>query len=152
MRRGRGTFFVYYLFDQAGGALLYIGRSNQPKGRRWSFERRTGIAAMLGSLMQRFTNFDKACEAELRAIAAHDPPHNQRMHSATGMLGKTPSDDHRAKIGAANKGRRHYPNGRVFSAEHKARISAAKKGVPKSDAHKEKLRANFRNQWTRTAS
>jgi len=50
---------------------------------------------------------------------------------------KTPmSDDAKANIGAASKGRRH-------SEETKAKMSAANKGVPKSEEHKAKIRESL---------
>lgn len=124
------TFFVYYLLDAAVGELLYIGRSHSPESRRQVFERRIGRPVVFG-LFQRFSDFDKACRAELLAISKHWPPYNKYLTSSRGGRGlpKTHTQATKMKISMTKSG---VPNeklrGRQFSQETRAKMSAAKAG------------------------
>lgn len=117
---------VYYLFDEPGELLLYIGRSCDPLARQRAFERRYGIATSL-SLCQRFTRFEDACAAELRAIAAHRPPYNKNLVSSRGMYGRPRSAAYREALSRSMMGKPGTRNGRTNSAAHRAAISAGSK-------------------------
>lgn len=73
------------------------------------------------------------------------------------------SEEHKAKIGAAGKGKRHteetkrllserkkgtivWPKGKPRSEENKAKISAARKGKPLSEEHRRKLSESHKGQ------
>ena len=68
------------------------------------------------------------------SAAKKNPSAETRAKMSAVHKGKTLSDEHRAKIGAARKGKKH-------SEETKAKIRAKHKGVPKSPEHKAKLAA-----------
>ena len=93
--------YVYYLLSPVTAAILYIGRSNNPAQRKWSFERDHKMSTEFG-ISQRYRDFTEACRAELKAIYKHDPPFNHRLVSSRGRLGQThiTSPETKAKISA----------------------------------------------------
>lgn len=113
--------FVYYLLDPETKDLLYIGRSNRPLHRLYSFIKKKGRKAELG-LCQRYSDFIEASKAELRAINRHWPPYNKQLISSLGNLGQKPL------------------LGRVQTPEHRAKISAGGKGRPVSQETRNKIR------------
>lgn len=146
--------YVYYLLDPDTRELLYIGRSNNPKRRLYAFIKKKKRNAILG-ICQRFSDFEKACKAELKAIATHWPPYNKNLISSKGKLGiyigcgPTLSDAHKRKIGAASKGHvvtlearqtiRRKLLGHQVSQTTRDRISAANKGrkmPPRTEAQR----------------
>ena len=163
-------FFVYYLLAESSGELLYVGRSNQPRVRQTSFHRRTGVRTVMG-VCQRFSEFSKACKAELVAIQKHRPPFNKVLVSSAGSLGlsipqSTFTKEKRSRsLAGKPKTEEHKNNmskahlGKVFTEEHRkkishakqnisnetrAKIGAASKGRHWSEASKEKLRQTRR--------
>ena len=144
------SHYVYRLLDQHGD-VIYIGRSLTPERRRWLFQHRRGIPVRLGQ-MERYSDFDQACAAELRAIARMRPRFNKILASSPGnlgmknsaeknakvsaklkgrvgtMLGRSHSEETRAKMSASLIGRAGTMTGRTFTPEHRAKISAANKG------------------------
>ena len=131
-------FYVYYLHHEETGELLYIGRSNNPSGRRRAFEKRSGIVVSMGP-KQRFTDIHRASAAELKAILQHSPPHNKNVVSSLGTYGMTCTGSAR-NLEAACKAN----SGRVVSALTRARMSAAhtgKKLGPCPEARKAKISA-----------
>lgn len=115
-------YFVYYLLDPESGQVIYVGRSHRPKKRKTMFEWKYEVTTTLG-VCQRFTNFEKACEAEREAIRTHRPKYNKKVTSSAGRLGVPASDITKHKIGAANLGRK-------LSEVAKKKISIAKAGKP----------------------
>lgn len=126
-------WFVYYLLDEDSGDLLYVGRSNHPKRRKWAFERKYQRRTTFG-FPQRFSSFDEACFAELAAIKRTKPPFNKNNVSSAGMLGRKPNITAQQieAIKKANTGREPSEKtrekmsqalkGRVFSEEHRRRL------------------------------
>jgi hypothetical protein len=111
--------FVYYLLCAATGELLYIGRSHSPKGRKAAFERRTKKNTVFG-MQQRHSRLEDACQAELKAIAKHNPPYNLYLASSPARSGKTNSVEHNEAI-------RRALTGITRSIETRAKISQANK-------------------------
>ncbi len=149
--------YVYYLRDAVTDELLYIGRSNKPQNRKASFIRRTGMSVVFG-IPQRFTDFDKACDAELKAIKRHQPPYNVKLISSNGRLGHQCSPEYREKLSIALKGRIGTMTGKQHSAETKNKISnsnlgriGTRIGAKLTEAHKEILRksATGRPSWAK---
>lgn len=151
------VYYVYYLHNERG-QLLYIGRSHAPVGRRDAFQRKHKIQVMLG-ICQRFTDFDRACDAERMAITNHRPPFNVKVMSSHGMLGQKHSAETRAKIGEAHAGKtqseaakkkmseaamgRPSPfKGRKQTAEAKAHLSKIATGRKHSEESKKKMSAS----------
>lgn len=132
-------FYVYYLLDPKTLELLYIGRSNAPQGRKADFTRRNSRECVFG-LHQRFFDFQRACKAELTAIAKHKPPYNKTLTSSIGSFGMCGVHGHsqtnstKQKISQTLKGLKR-------SEETKAKMSKAQKGLKRSDAVKAKLSA-----------
>lgn len=129
--------YVYFLFQ--GAQLLYIGRAYDPEKRRQVFRRRTGVEVELGDCL-RFSTLEEAQDAERAAIREHLPPYNQKVTSTQGMSGQRHSEETRKKIGAKHRGKHQ-------SEEAKARLRAAAKGRPSpfkgrhwSEADKQRLR------------
>lgn len=117
------NYYVYYLLDPGTGDLLYIGRSHRPRTRQLYFEKRTGLSTVLG-VSQRFSSFEEACAAELKAITRHHPPWNKSVQSSNGRYGHKGhriSDWHKNQISLTNRAR-------VLTPEHKLRISASLRG------------------------
>ena len=77
---------VYYLLDPESCDVIYIGRTCNFAERLRYFTKRTGIKPLVG-LPQRFTDFEKACQAEINAIQKHKPKMNIRVISTKGNLG-----------------------------------------------------------------
>ncbi len=143
------SHYVYTLFDKAG-RLVYIGRSNDPKARRYMFEWKHGFSVKLGP-MQRFSTIEQAQEAELKAIAKYWPPYNKHLVSSIGRFGVSPSEETRAKMrakhigkimspearakmSAAKIGKKPWCTGLKMTPEHCAKLSAAHKGKPLTQA------------------
>jgi len=126
--------FVYYLLCATTGELLYIGRSHNPKGRKSSFERRTKKATVFG-LPQRHSDFQSACQAELKAIAKHQPPYNLYLASSPARMGKKNRPEHNEAI-------RKAITGITRSHETRAKISMANRlrGPQKPDTPETKKR------------
>ena len=61
--------------------------------------------------------------------------------SAKAQVGKTFSDEHRAKISAAGIGRVSANKGKILPFEWRAKMSMSGKGRPKSEEHKAKIKA-----------
>jgi hypothetical protein len=138
--------YVYFLYHP-DGALLYIGRSTDPKERCGVFKRREDVPAMIGRL-EEFDCFENAAARELEAIEHHQPLYNQKMHSGPGMLGKHHTDEARKAIASKQLGKRPGPEtrkrmslakigrpspmkgkpGPVLTPEQRARLSASKLG------------------------
>lgn len=118
---------VYYLFDPETDQLLYIGRTCNLRERLRYFKKRTGISPVLG-VCQRFTDFDEACAAELRAIENHHPKLNRRMISTRGFLGK------HTMLGVPKTRETRMRMRKPKSEEHRASMRK-----PKSPEHKAKL-------------
>lgn len=137
-------FFVYYLHEAATNELLYIGRSSQPEGRRQSFERKLGRPVVFGPF-QRFSDFEKACRAELLAIAEHWPPYNKYLTSSRGSFGAARQQSEATKL-KISKTKRGVPNpklkGRVFSEESRKKMSESAKGKKLSEATRAKMSAS----------
>lgn len=91
------TCYVYYLLDPSNDDLLYVGRGFYPGQRKRVFEKRTGRSVKLGTC-QRFSDFGKACLAEIKAIARHEPPFNKNLVSASGNFGNIGTYHHSAEI------------------------------------------------------
>ena len=138
------NYFVYYLLDPVTKDLLYIGRSNRPSVRQRAFHSKTGLSTELGPC-QRFSDFDSACQAELRAIKKHLPPFNKSVQSSKGRYGKTGipiTDWHRKRLSEAHTGKvvseetrskqRSAMLGRKLSPETKAKVAAANLGKKQS--------------------
>lgn len=129
--------YVYYLMDAATGELLYIGRSNNPKHRRFAFMKRTGREVIFG-ISQRFADFARSQAAELKAIKEHRPPFNKHLVSSPGnlgsvaLLGRKLTAEHKQKIGAASLG---HP----VTAEVRAAIAAKLLGHPVSEETRRKI-------------
>lgn len=133
--------YVYYLLDPDTEDLLYIGRSNRPLHRLYSFVKKKGRQAKLG-VCQRHRDLIAASKAELKAINKYWPPYNKQLISSFGSLGKstlrgrTLSDEHKAKIG-------HSVKGHVVTEETRAKIRAKLLGHAVSQETRDKIgRAN----------
>ena len=154
-------FFVYYLLDPTTEAILYVGRSNRPKTRKWAFEKKTGLTTCFG-LMQRYSIFEEACLAELKAIRKHMPLHNKLVTSGAGSFGRTYqiSEHHREAIRKANskkpspetvQKRKEALQGRVFSQEHKDALKKAWRPRNSMLGRKHSVETRLRMSATRVA-
>lgn len=124
-------YYVYYLKQAQTGALLYIGRSHDPKGRQRDFHKRYKVQTVMG-ICQRHSTFEAACSAELKAIARHQTSFNKKMISSPGNYGRPLSEGQKKRISQRNKGHRH-------TLESKAKMSATKKLNPMSQAGRESI-------------
>lgn len=137
MKQVGNMHYVYYLLDPDTLELLYIGRSNNPKHRLFAFRKKKQRDAILG-VCQRYSDFERACKAELRAIAKHWPPYNKSLISSLGKLGQSTgvgyklSEEHKAKIARAGMGR-------ALSEEAKESIRRKLKGHVVSEATRKKI-------------
>lgn len=73
----------------------------------------------------------------------HNPMNSaeSRAKNSKSQIGKKLSDEHRAKIYTAGKGRVSANKGKILPVEWRAKMSAASKGRPKSEEHKAKIKA-----------
>ena len=136
--------YVYYLLSQDTNDLLYVGRSHQPRARQTAFHRRTGVRTVMG-VCQKFTQFERACYAELKAIRKHQPPFNKVLVSSPGSFGvhQVVSEETRQKMSKSLKGL-------AKSAEHRENISKAHKGKVFSEKHKANIRKAKQNMSEET--
>ena len=169
--------YVYYLLDPETQDLLYIGRSNKPKNRQHAFHRKHKILTVLG-VCQRHSDFNKACQAELTAIAKHWPPFNKRLHSGSSSIGMGSkhignqnakghrwSEVERERIRVQQLGNTAHL-GHKHSAETKAKFSKMRTGVKQteesnlkrsktlagrifSEEHRAKISAGRKAAWNR---
>lgn len=131
--------YVYYL--HAENQLVYIGRSDNPRRRQALFKKRTGIATSLG-ICQRFTLFQDAADAEIKAILKHRPKFNKKVISSAGTLGRARTAEERLRISIGNTGNAgcaHF-KGKKHTDETLAKMSKSQQGHPVSDETKEKIR------------
>jgi group I intron endonuclease len=162
---------IYWIYQPSRDRAVYVG-SSVNIGKRWIKHRyllRKGSAHH----NQYFQNvWNKYGEQDFQFLVLEECPvdklveREQFWHDALSPLcnqgecvesprrGRTTSAETRAKIGAANKGRRPRPmstetitkmslarSGKSLSPEHRAAISAGKKGVKFTDEHRAALSA-----------
>lgn len=149
-------FYVYYLLDPVSLDLLYIGRTNDLPARLRSFQAKHGLLVKSG-IPQRFTDFERACQAELEAIRRYKPPFNKNEVSSAGRYGQLHSEASKKKMKTSLEGRDSGASrrGSKNSEEHRAKIkagsvnqegwyrvkvSASLKGRKMGEVTKEKLR------------
>ena len=132
--------YVYYLLDPETQDLLYIGRSNRPKTRMNAFKRRTGRNVCFG-LCQRFSDIERACQAEVTAITKHWPPYNQIAASSIGTLGQATTVGYR-HAESVKETLRQLRSGKQHPAEVKVKISKSLLGnqYAKGFKHSEETR------------
>lgn len=153
-------FYVYYLLDPETLELLYIGRSHRPQVRCNAFKSKYGIDCVIG-ISQRFSDFERACKAEVMAIKKHWPPYNKHLVSSKGRFGLTgftfthspetknlislagvgrkQSEETIAKRIATRRGSDNFRKGIPAKPEHVAKRAAALTGHITSEQTKRKI-------------
>lgn len=130
-------FYVYYLLAADTGDLLYIGRSPEPKRRKAAFQKLHHVLTVMGTC-QRFSTFEDACRAEVKAIQKHRPPFNRQVVSSPGAYGYKHSPAAIAKAAAAAS-KPKSPEARAAMRKPKDEKHKAAMRKPKSPEHKAKL-------------
>jgi len=130
-------FYVYYLHCAETGELLYIGRSDNPKGRQRAFHDLHHKLTVMG-MKQRHSTFEAACAAELTAIARHRPPYNKLLASGAGAFGYKHTPEALARMrSAASKPKSEATRKRM--SQPKSEETKAKMRKPKTPEHAAKL-------------
>ena len=106
-------------------------QSASKKGKVWYNNGSESILTFEGEQPKGFIRGRKLSEETKAKISA----------ARKGKKGKPHSEESKAKISAANKGKK----GKPLSEEHKAKISAANKGKPLSEETKAKLSASLKD-------
>lgn len=169
-----GAFYVYVIF-RPNGVPCYVGKGTRG---RWLEHERMGAKHYnkhLGRIIKNaggelpkvklregLTEAD-ALATEIALIAAigrgkHGPLVNL-TDGGDGQTGWVPSDETRAKIGAANSGLKRSDElrarlsaahkGKIKSPEHRAKIGAAQVGKVMSEASRQKMRESSAKRWAR---
>ena len=107
-------------------------QSASKKGKVWYNNGSESILTFEGEQPKGFIRGRKLSEETKAKISA----------ARKGKKGKPHSEESKAKISAANKGKK----GKPLSEEHKAKISAANKGKPLSEETKAKLSASLKGR------
>ena len=150
-------FYVYAFFRKDDGTPYYIGkgegqRINRSAGRRFKLPPKDQRKILVGGLTE-----PESFEYEIALISLLGRKDlgtgclRNLTDGGDGMSGHVFSAEHRAKIGAASKGRTPSPEirakisaaqqGRIFSPEHRAKISAANSN-PKAETRAKMSAAN----------
>lgn len=131
------TYYVYGLYEPDTGVVRYIGRGKKDRWRRHFRAADRHYNPMMARMFSRYgqtvqvrkfaegMTYDEATALEVRLIAETGRGRKGPLYNMTdggdGMHGHIPTAEHREKIAAANRRRRH-------SEETKAKMAAAAKG------------------------
>ena len=119
-------FYVYYLLAADSDELLYIGRSDKPLRRQSAFHKLHHVLTIMGEC-QRFSTFEEACAAEIKAISKNHPPFNRLVTSSRGAYGYKHTEHALAKVRAA-------------AMKPKSQVTKTAMNKPKSEKHKQAMR------------
>jgi hypothetical protein len=123
--------YIYRLTD--GDIVMYVGRTTDPLRRHADHERNHGRKFIL-VIAHRINNIEDAKRLETEEIRKYEPALNFSETSSQGRLGMPHTEETKAKIGEANRGRERSP-------EWREKIASSLRGRKASEETKAKLRA-----------
>ena len=89
----------------------------------------------------------ETCARIAKAKAGFEMPKGAKERIALYRTGKTLSDESRAKVSTAKKGRPNGWGGKTLSPEHRAKISSAQKGRTVPLARRQKMSVSAKARW-----
>lgn len=129
--------------------IAKYGKENFIKEILGEFDDRVEAHRVENQYIEKFINDDKCLNQQLdHKFDTYSEESREKIGaaSAISLRGKHLSKEHRAKIGAAERGENHHYFGKHFSEEHKAKISAAHRGKQFSKEHKAKISVALRGE------
>ena len=138
--------YVYALY--LGDALMYVGRSQQPKVRKVVHERKHACQ-LEQRIIYRSCMFERAAAREKKEIRERKPPWNSIVNSSCGMLGRKHTQQSREKMSVSKmmhpmseEGReslRRHNTNRPVLASTRAKLRKRFVGIPLSPEHRRKI-------------
>ena len=120
--------------------ISQYGKENFVKEILGSFDDRVEAHKVENEYIEKFRNDEKCLNIHLDHHFGTYSDKSRAKNSAANR-GKTLSEEHRSKIGDAERGEKNHNFGKHFSAEHKAKISAANRGKQRTDETRSKFSA-----------
>lgn len=149
------SFYVYVHRKASDGSIFYVGkgtgkRSHDFKRRNQHWKRTADKHGVIVEILHAGLTEDEALKLEVKTIS--DIGRNSlcnQTDGGEGLSGLVFTEEHKARIGAAHKGKKKSPEaiakmvhaltGRKLSEEHRLALSRSLKGKPKTEDHIRKV-------------
>ncbi len=149
------NFYVYVHKKATDGSIFYVGkgigkRSHDFKRRNEHWKRIANKHGVIVEIIYANLTENEAFSLEVKTISEIGIASlTNQTKGGEGLSGLIFTDEHRRKIGIANKGKKRSPEsiarmlnariGRKLSEEHKRKLSQSHKGKPKTQEHINKV-------------